>query len=172
MLPIILQRRTCRKFGARPVEEEKINEIVKAGLHAPSGMNKQLGEIFVLQNPEFIKEYTKLNAKAGGFPETRDTFYGAPVIILVAAKGSPFADLDGGAMIQNMLLEATNQGLGACWIHRAKAQLKLPETIALFAKYGIDIEGYEGVDHIALGYDVGPKPNEKVIREGRVHFVC
>ena len=171
MLPIILQRRTCRKFGARPVEEEKINEIVKAGLHAPSGMNKQLGEIFVLQNPEFIKEYTKLNAKAGGLPETLDTFYGAPVVILVAAKGSPFADLDGGAMIQNMLLEATNQGLGTCWIHRAKAQLKLPETIALFAKYGIDIEDYEGVDHIALGYDVGPKPNEKVIREGRVHFV-
>ena len=171
MLPIILQRRTCRKFDhEKAVEKEKIEEIVKAGLHAPSGMNRQLGEIFVIRDPKFRDEYARLNAKVLG-REDFDPFYGAPVILLIASLESPFADLDGGAMMENMLLEATNQGLSTCWIHRAKEELKLPETIELFASKGIDITAYEGVDQIALGYGRGEAPKEKILREGRAHYI-
>ena len=38
----------------------------------------------------------------------------------VMDKKWPNAKLDGGAMLENMLIEATNQGLGSCWIHRGK----------------------------------------------------
>ena len=171
MLPIISQRRSCRKFDAtRAVEKAKIEEIVQAGLHAPSGMNRQLAEIFVIRDPKFRDEYARLNAKVWG-REGFDPFYGAPVILLVASLASPYPDLDGGAMIENMLLEATNQGLSTCWIHRAKEELKLPETIELFASKGIDITAYEGVDNIALGYGLGEAPKEKILREGRAHFI-
>ena len=39
MLEQIKRRRACRSFTDRPVEKEKIDEIINAGLNAPSGMN-------------------------------------------------------------------------------------------------------------------------------------
>jgi len=172
MLDILLKRRTSRKFDStKEVEKEKIEEIVRAGLVAPSGKNQQLAEIFVITNKEFRDRLAELNAKVWGVGTAVDPFYGAPVILLVASKPSPFADLDGAAIIQNMLLEATNQGLGTCWIHRAKEELQLEETKALFASRGLDISDYVGVDHIALGYSLAPTPAEKVIRPGRVHYI-
>ena len=40
MLDVIKNRRACRSFSDKPVEDEKINEIINAGLLAPSGMNR------------------------------------------------------------------------------------------------------------------------------------
>ena len=172
MLDILVKRRSCRKFDStREVEKEKIEEIVQAGLVAPSGMNKQLGEIFVITNKEFRNKLAEINAKIMNIPASSDPFYGAPVILLVASKPSPYPDLDGGAMIQNMLLEATNQGLGTCWIHRAKAEFESKEVQSLFASKGLDIADYVGVDHIALGYSLAPTPAEKALRPGRVHYI-
>ena len=172
MLEILSKRRTVRKFDPKHmVEKEKIEEIVQAGLHAPSGKNLQAGEIFVITNPDFRKELVRFNAEIGQFPSGFDPFYGAPVILLVAAKDCPYTDLDGAAMIENMLLEATNQGLSTCWIHRAKAEFEMEGVKELFASYGIDISGYVGVDHIALGYGLGEQPKPKAIRPGRVHYI-
>lgn len=172
MLEILKRRRSCRSFdSSRPVEEEKIAQIVEAGLYAPSGMNKQKGEIIVISNKDFVKRLAKINAQIAGWPGDFDPFYGAPVVILVVVKGCPYPELDGAAMMENMLLEATNQGLGTCWIHRAKAELELPEAQALFLGAGLDLTGYVGVDHIALGYSLADEPKEKVILEGRVHYL-
>ena len=172
MLEILSKRRSVRKFDSkRMVEKEKIEEIIKAGLHAPSGMNKQRGEVFVITNPEFRKKLVKLNAHAGKFPALFDPFYGAPVILLIAAKDCPYPELDGAAMMENMLLEATNQGLATCWIHRAKPELEMEKTKELFASVGLDISGYVGVDHIALGYGFDEEPKPKEIRPGRVHYI-
>ena len=172
MLEIIQRRRSSRKFdSSRPVEEEKIAQIVEAGLLAPSGMNRQPGEIVVISNKKIRDQYAKLNAKVGGWPGDFDPFYGAPVILLVVCKDCPYPELDGGAMIQNMLLEATNQGLGTCWIHRAKAELELPEARELLKAAGFDAEGYVGVDHIALGYSLEDSFKEKAIRPDRVHYI-
>ena len=58
MLQELLNRRCCRSFDSnKPVEEEKINEIIKAGLHAPSGMNKQDGIIVAITNKEFRDKF-------------------------------------------------------------------------------------------------------------------
>ena len=167
MLQELLNRRCCRSFDSnKPVEEEKINEIIKAGLHAPSGMNKQDGIIVAITNKEFRDKLMVLNAQGRG----SDTFYGAPVILLVASKG-PFVDLDGAAMIENMLIEAAAQGLGACWIHRAKDELASKEGQELFASVGIDLSEYTGVDHVILGYAKDAQYRPKEIKEGRVFWV-
>lgn len=172
MLPILLQRRSCRKFdAARKVEKEKLDEIILAGLHAPSGMGRQAGEIFVIEDPKAREKVVEVNARIMGMPKGGDPFYGAPIILLIAAKDCPYPELDGAAMMENMLLEATNQGLATCWIHRAKPELQDPEIRALFASFGFNLDGYVGVDHIALGYGLGEAPKEKVIREGRVHYL-
>ena len=167
MLKELANRRCCRSYdSARPVEEEKINEIIKAGLHAPSAINKQDGIIVAITNKEIRDKLMVLNAKDRG----GDTFYGAPVVLLVASKG-PFTELDGAAMIENMLIEAAAQGLGACWIHRAKDELESKEGQELFASVGVDLSEYTGVGHVILGYPKDPQYRPKEIKEGRVFWV-
>ena len=41
MLDVIYKRRSIRKYQDKPVQREKINEILRCAMYAPSGMNKQ-----------------------------------------------------------------------------------------------------------------------------------
>ncbi len=126
MLKEIENRRSCRAFDSdRMVEEEKIQEVINAGLAASSGRGLQNGIIIAITNKEVREKLVSLNAKILNFQG--DAFYGAPVILLVAVKNCPFSKYDGSTMIENMMIEATNQGLGSCWIHRAKEELELEE---------------------------------------------
>ena len=170
MLEVIAKRRSCRKFDIdHPVEKEKIDEIVNAGLHAPTGKGTQNTIVIVIEDKKARDALAKINAGIMGWDI--DPFYGAPVILLVASKKSPYPELDGGAMIENMLLEATAQGLSTCWIHRAKEEWELPEFRALFASLEIPFNDYVGVDHIALGYSLAGEPKEKQILPGRVFHI-
>ena len=88
MLDVMEKRRACRKFDSCPVEKEKIDEIIQAGLLAPSGIGRQTSAIIAISNKETRDKLMKLNAKIGGriFHGIIDPFYGAPVILLVIAK--------------------------------------------------------------------------------------
>ena len=111
MLEAIEKRRACRSFDKdKEVEQSKIDEIVKAGLLAPSGMNRQTPVIIVIKEKETRDKLMQINRACGQgrFPENMDPFYGAPVIMLVIANKNGISLLDGAATMENMLLEATN----------------------------------------------------------------
>lgn len=167
----IMDRRAVRTFDDRKVEREKIEEIVKAGLYAPSGAGRQDSVIIVIEDRKKLDEIRALNASVMG-KENIDPFYGAPVVILVAdKKGSSTALLDGAASIENMLIAATSLGLGTCWIHRAKEELETEWGKKLLSSLGLDDE-YIGVGHIALGYyDESRKPQAKERKDGRLFFI-
>ncbi len=167
MLNVIKTRRACRSFSNREVEDNKIKEIVEAGLLAPSGMNRQTPIIIVIKDKKTRDDLMKLNSKIMG--REMDTFYGAPVILLVAAHKDGLSIHDGAATIENMLLEATNQGLASCWIHRAKEELELEEGRKILSFTGLNFDDYIGIGHVIIGYPTeGYKPAPKVIKEGRV----
>ena len=167
MLEVIKARRACRSFSSREVEQEKINQIVEAGLLAPSGMNRQTPVIIVIKDKKVRDELMELNRSIMG--RDADPFYGAPVILLVIAHKEGLSVHDGAASIENMLLEATNQGLGSCWIHRAKEELESEEGRKLLSFTGLNLDEYIGIGHVIIGYpNEGYKPNPKVIRENRV----
>lgn len=172
MLEQIKNRRSCRKFDKeRIVEDEKINEVVNAGLYASNGMGYQHGIIIVVTNKEIRDEIAKLNAKIGGWKEGFDSFYGAPIILLIAVKKWRNAQYDGSTMIENMMIEAENQGLGSCWIHRAKEELELDEGKKIFSSLNLNLDEYEGIGHVALGYSLMPSYPQKKIKEGRVYYI-
>lgn len=167
MLEVIKTRRACRSFSNREVEDNKIKEIVEAGLLAPSGMNRQTPVIIVIKDKKVRDQLMELNRKIMG--RDLDPFYGAPVVLLVAAHKDGLPMLDGAATIENMLLESTNQGLASCWIHRAKEELELEEGRKILSFTGLNFDDYIGIGHVIIGY-----PNEdckvtpKVIKENRV----
>ena len=170
MLEVIKKRRSCRKFdSSRMPEMEKIQAVVDAGLLAPSAINTQGGIIIAITNKDIRDKLSVLNSNGARRPG--DPFYGAPVVLLVAVKKWPLAVYDGSVMIENMLLEATNQGLGCCWIHRAKEELESPEGRELLSSVGIDLEEYEGVGHVILGYSLIDEYPPKEIKENREFWI-
>ncbi len=166
MLDVIKNRRACRAFKDQEVEQSKIDEIIEAGLLAPSGMNRQTPVIIAIKDKKTRDELMELNRKIMG--RDGDPFYGAPVILLVIANKNGLSLHDGGATIENMLLEATNQGLASCWIHRAEEEIRSEEGRKILSFTGLNFDDYIGIGHVIIGY---PKddfvPGPKVIRDGR-----
>jgi len=172
MLEAIKNRRSCRKFDRlKEVEKEKLDEIINAGLNAPSAKNGQAGIIIVIKNQEIRDKVSKINAEILGAKEGVDPFYNAPIILLVAVKKNVNAQYDGSVIIENMMLEAANQGLGSIWIHRAKQELENPAMQELLKSTGLDLSEYEGVGHVALGYSLMENYPNKEIIGNRVFYI-
>ena len=54
----IMARRSIRKYLDKPVEHEKLEVIVRAGINAPSGMNRQPWIVRVVEDKKLITDVT------------------------------------------------------------------------------------------------------------------
>lgn len=170
MLKEIKERRPCRKFDPnRMPSDEDINKLVEAGLNAPSAMNLQESVIVVIKDKVKRDALMRLNMSILG--RQGDGFYGAPLIFLVMNKKTKFAQYDGALVIENILLEATHLGLGSIWIHRAKEELESPEIKNILMDLPINLDEYEGVGHVALGYSLMESYPPKTIKPNRVYKI-
>ena len=157
----IVERRSIRKYKRDMIPNELIDEVLKAGTYAPTGMNKQSPIIIAITNKKVRDKLSKLNAKIMG--TDTDPFYGAPVVIVVLAdKTVPTYIYDGSLVMENMMLAAHSLGLGSCWIHRAQEEFETEEGKELLKSLGIT-DDYEGIGHCILGYpdmEVEAKPRK------------
>ena len=168
-LQTMLTRKSIKKYKPDPVSRELIDQIIEAGLNAPSGLNKQAPIILAVTNKEVRDQLSKLNAGKDPFFRA-DPFYGAPVVLVVLAdKSVPTHVYDGSLVMENLQLAAHALGLGACWIHRAKETFETEEGKAILAKLGIEGE-YEGVGNCVLGYP-DHDPDKKPRKENRVYYI-
>ena len=165
----MLTRRSVKAYKPDPVPKEMIEQIIAAGLQAPSGLNKQAPIILAVTNKQVRDELSKINA--GNDPFFRkDPFYNTPCVLVVLADKSAFTYLyDGSLVMENMLLAAHSLGLGACWIHRAKETFETEQGKALLRSLGIEGE-YEGIGNCIVGY---PEviPQDKPRKENRVYYI-
>ena len=165
----IFTRKSVKKYKATPVEKALIEQIVAAGLAAPSGLNKQAPIVLAVTNKALRDELSRLNAGKDPFLRP-DPFYGAPcVLVVLADKSVPTYVYDGSLVMENMLLAAHSLGLGACWIHRARETFEMPEGKAILKKLGIDGD-YEGIGNCIVGYP-DMTPVEKPRKENRVYYI-
>ena len=139
-LKVMLERRSIRKYRAVPIPDEVLEEIVQAGLYAPSVLNLQPWYFVVVRTPEKMlqvraimsvvalrfnpvlqkqfREHPEVIAETNQFLVTLG---GAPACILVYANRRDDGDRDNviesvSAAIQNLQLAAWNRGIGSCWI--------------------------------------------------------
>ena len=165
----MMTRKSVKKYKSDPVPKELIDQIIAAGLQAPSGLNKQAPIILAVTNKDIRDKLSADNMKRDPFHRA-DPFYGAPVVLVVLADKSAHTYLyDGSLVMENMLLAAHALGLGACWIHRAKETFELPEWQAWLKEIGIEGE-YEGIGNCVVGY-ADMEPQEKPRKENRVYYV-
>ena len=148
MIEAIAKRKSIRSFADRQVEPEKIENILRAAMRAPSGINGQPWEFVVVNDREVLTAMQKLSP-GGRALQT------APVAIVVLEKEIPFrvekglgwlGPQDLGACTENILLQAVEEGLGAGWMgvgpgtpgQAALAELLgLPENVKPYSIVGI-----------------------------------
>ena len=159
-------RRSCRAYQPRQVEEGLLQQVLEAGLYAPSGRGAQPVVFVVVQDQATLAELSRLNAAVMG--ADTDPFYGAPTVIVVLADRSrPTWVEDGSLAMGNLMNAAHALGLGSCWIHRAREVFDSPEGQALLGQWGL--EGtYAGVGHCILGYPAADLPPAPPRKPGRV----
>jgi len=138
----IQKRRSIRKYQNLPVEKEKIVKVLEAARLGPSAANNQPCHFIVVTDPG-IRESLR-----GAY--NRDWFLSAPVIIVVCANpkeawrrkdGEEYWKVDGAIATQNLVLTATELGLGTCWVagfekngeKEIKKALNLPKNLKVVA---------------------------------------
>jgi nitroreductase len=135
----IEKRRSIRSYENIPVEKNNLHRILEAGRLAPSAANRQPWRFIVVTDKK-VKE--KMRA---AYDE--DWFVSAPVIIIGCAvpeegwirmDGQEYWMVDVAIAMQNMILTATELGLGSCWVadfdeKAVRKVLKLPSNIRVVA---------------------------------------
>ena len=170
-LEAIKTRRSTRKFKARAVEMEKLQQIVEAGRFGPTGGNAQGNHFFVISNATALMVLKELVQNAFAKMELRDDLYkslknsitlsrkghysfsyNAPVLIVVANKkdyGNNMADV--ACAVENMMLAANELDLGSCYINQLKWLNEEPSIRGYLGTLGLkdDERVYASV---AIGY--------------------
>ena len=163
----IVTRRSIKKYKPDMPPQELIDQVVEAGTHAPTGMNRQSPIILEVTDKSIRDKLSKMNAEIMG--ANNDPFYGAPVVLVVLADKSVGTYMyDGTLVMENLLLAANAVGLGSCWIHRAKEEFESEEGKAILKRLGIEGD-YEGIGHCILGYPDGDIPAEKPRKQNWVY---
>ena len=100
----------------------------------------------------------------------------------VSKNGSTYLDMvladkskstylyDGSLVMGNLMLAAYDQGLGSCWIHRAKEEFESEEGKAILRELGIEGD-YEGIGHCVLGYAAQPLPAPSPRKDHYVYYI-
>ena len=157
-------RRSIRAYQDKMPPMESIKRVAEAGTYAPNGLGKQSAKIIVVTDKKLRDKLSKINAAILG--TTADPFHGAPVVIIVLAdKDVPTYICDGALVIGNILNAAHSEGLGSCWVHRAKEMFSSDEGKELLSSWGI-VGDYEGIGCCVLGYSSDeelpfPRPRKK-----------
>ena len=171
----MMARRSIRKYLDQPVEHEKLMTVVKCGINAPSGMNRQPWIIRVVEDQKLIADVNEVFKKANPDQVNRDPgfknmFRNAPNIICVATPADGSGQLDAGLLGENMMLAAQALGLGTCCLGGPVRFL----TSSPDAKFFIDAldipDGYSLCYILAIGYP-DECPEQKPRDASKVKFI-
>ncbi|MEM5793773.1 MAG: nitroreductase family protein [Candidatus Aenigmatarchaeota archaeon] len=169
MLEVIKKRRSIRKFQKKEVEKEKLEEILKAAMYAPSAMHRRPWEFIVVKDKETKEKLSKATPFCYFVKD-------APVVLVIAAKSgilSKFWVEDCAIAAENIYLEATNQGLGTCFCQimggktvflrdseeYVREVIKAPKSVRILGL-------------MPIGYPAEKKPEhtEKEFEKKKVHY--
>lgn len=175
---VIMSRRSIRNYKQIPVSRDTMQVILKAGINAPNGQNRQSWEIRVVDNPDTMSEIkAAMSAANPDVPMAGDSFRNAPVMAFIAADTSyDFSLLDCGMLSENMVLSAWSMGVGSIclgspvrFLDGSESIRSNPEIRKVMDKLGFS-EGYQLVLCVGFGYPL-ESPDAKPRDESKFRFV-
>ena len=160
----IFHRISVRKYEDRAVEPEKIEQLLRAAMAAPSACNQQPWEFFVVTNREVIEQLSKATPFTG-------CAKGAPVVIVTAYREEcrvpMFAQIDMSIAMENLWLEADSLGLGGVWMGIAPMEARMKHVEELLHMPA----GLHAFGLFPVGYPAESRPQQDRYDPERVHYV-
>ena len=165
----ILTRRSIRKFTDKPIPKEILEDLVKAALHAPSGMGKQTWKFTVITNKDAIKRLADAIQTTLNRPGY-NMYCPAAVIMPSNLRDSNWGREDNACALENIFLAARSYGVGSVWINQMQNICDTPAIREILNDFGVP------ADHVvygmaALGYpdpDTAIPPKERI---GKVAYI-
>lgn len=185
----ILHRRSIRRFDTKQIDEAALQQILTAGLYAPSAggrqsvifavcqdtaVNERLGKIKRANSKPHMATATSYVSREqpsiADDPNLTNAFYDAPTVItLFAPKNFLFSVDDCAVAAENMMLAADALEIGSCYIGQGWTAFADPYGQEILKEWNIPTD-YYAVMQLLLGYPrEGDKhPTPKPRKEGRV----
>ncbi len=185
----IMHRRSIRRFAPKQIEETALQQILQAGLYAPSAGGRQ-GVIFAVcqdkevnaclgrikranSNPRMATATSFVSREQPSIaddPKLTNAFYNAPTVItMFAPKNFLFSVDDCAVAAENMMLAADALGIGSCYIGQGWTAFADPYGQEILRQWHIPADHY-AVMQLLLGYpkegDRHPAPKPR--KEGRI----
>lgn len=169
IIKAIKERRSIRAYEDKPVEKEKINQILECGMWGPSAKDEQKWYFTVITNKGIMKKISEMRMKAitdkdAWIKRRAQTMedpilYNAPLyIVITAPEDYKWADIDGTIAAHDMILAAHSLGLGSCYI----GTIKLLKDDEEFKKLLQVPEGHKIIITMVFGYaKENPEPKER-----------
>ncbi len=154
MLELLLNRRSIRKYKTSPVADKKMEQILQAGLLAPSSRGKQPWEFIVVQDKDTLQQLGKCRHPQQVFlPQTP-----AAIVVLGDTAMTDVWVEDCSIALTLMQMEAQKLGLGSCWVQIRNRQAQGEQQSSnAFVKALLNVpEQYDVLAILALG-----EPDEK-----------
>jgi nitroreductase len=188
MVQKILTRHAIRRFQDKQITEEELEQILQAGLYAPSAGNNQYSRIVVSQNKELNEKLGKLSRYMlykGKDPNTStqsistdqpsilddltilNGFYNAPTVLTIFTKKTKYAYEDAAMIGENIMLAAHFLNIGSCYIGRTDEVFATDYGMELRKEWGVP-DDMVAVCNVLLGYVDGAAPHDKPRKEGRI----
>lgn len=189
VLETIMHRRSIRRFAEKQVDETILQQILQAGLYAPSAGGRQ-GVLFVVsqdkETNERLGRIKRANSRPrmatatsyvsreqpsiADDPSLKNAFYDAPVVItLFAPKNFLFSAEDCAVAAENMMLAADSLGVGSCYIGQGWTAFADPYGQEVLRRWEVPADHY-AVMQVLFGYpregDRHPEP--KLRKNGRI----
>ena len=157
----IFNRKSVRAYQDKVVEQEKIDLLLKAGMAAPSGMDRRPWELVVLNDRAAMDSLAQALPYAKMLAE-------APMAIIVCGdpEKSSYWYIDCSAVSQNILLAAEALGLGAVWTGAYPSEERMAavaEAVGLPANI-------LPLNVIPVGYPAGENTPKDKYNEAKVHY--
>ena len=109
----LLNRRSIRRYKEDQVPNELLDQVLTAGLYAPTGMNRQNIIMVAVRDKETLDLLSRMNAAVMG--SDRDPFYGAPCVIVVLGDPEIYPVVENGSLVLGNLMNAAYEiGVGNC----------------------------------------------------------
>ncbi len=170
LLGLLRKRKSIRTYTDAPVTDEHIGKILQAALLAPSSRAFYPAEFIVVRDKEMLSCLAM--TKAGGSAMLKGA--GAAVVVIGDSKKSDAWIEDCSICLTNMMLQATEMGIGSCWSQiRNRASSEENVTADEYLHTLLDIPEQYSVEAIlSLGFPDGD-PGEKELPDTdspKVHY--
>ena len=161
VLENILARKSVRQYINRPVEPEKVDLLLRAGMAAPSGSDKRPWSFVVVQ------DRARLDSMAARLPYAK-MLTRAPMAIVICGDTlrSALWEQDCCAVTENILLAAESMGLGAVWT----AAYPYSERVEAVRRYTGLPENIVPLCVVPVGYPEGKQAPKDKYDASKIHY--